>query len=176
MRREDDGSDLMTMEEVAARLRVTHGTLRNWRSAGIAPPGVRMGKRVMFRRAVVEEWIDVRFQDTSLLSPAATPPDDAPAQWRLFPWCVLIETAVAEVVAALDVDEFSRTRINNATFDAMTDAYTAYADAIAEGAPNDDASETALREFRDELTAHLRAMTKARRAAHKTAAPDSAAG
>lgn len=170
------GTELMTMEEVATRLRIAVTTFRNWRVAGIGPPGTRMGKRVLFRRSDVEEWIAIRFQDTSLLGPAATPPDDAPAQWRLFPWCVLVETAVAEVVTALDVDEFSRTRITNATFDALTDAYTAYAAAIADGARNDDASETALDEFRRELTAHLRAMTKARRAAHKTAAPDSAAG
>lgn len=43
--------------EVSAMTGIPRGTLRWWRSAGTGPPVVRIGSRVYYEAAVVEEWI-----------------------------------------------------------------------------------------------------------------------
>jgi predicted DNA-binding transcriptional regulator AlpA len=50
-------SDLLLMEEVAARARMSVSTLRWLRHRGEGPAGFRLGRRVVFRRAAVEGWI-----------------------------------------------------------------------------------------------------------------------
>lgn len=49
--------ELLTLEEVAAILKVPVTTLRKWRTAGTGPRGFRVGKYVRFRRSAVEQFI-----------------------------------------------------------------------------------------------------------------------
>lgn len=48
----------LTEDEVVARYRqaLAAGTLRNWRSKGIGPPFIRIGKAVLYARADLEAW------------------------------------------------------------------------------------------------------------------------
>ena len=48
---------LLTLDEAAAHLRTPIGTLRYWRHLGIGPRGFRVGRRVMFRREDLEQWL-----------------------------------------------------------------------------------------------------------------------
>jgi hypothetical protein len=61
-------SDLMTLVEAAAYLRVPVATLRYWRHLGSGPAG---GRRVMYRREDVERWIGERQQAQAPIRPAA---------------------------------------------------------------------------------------------------------
>jgi excisionase family DNA binding protein len=63
-------SDLMTLLEVAAYLRVPVATLRYWRHLGRGPAGFRLGRRVMYRREDVERWIGERQQAQAPIRPA----------------------------------------------------------------------------------------------------------
>jgi predicted DNA-binding transcriptional regulator AlpA len=47
--------------EVEAEFRIPVATLYGWRHRGIGPKSVRLGRRVMYRRSDVEEWIEQRF-------------------------------------------------------------------------------------------------------------------
>lgn len=49
--------DLLTTEEVAARLRTPAATLRYWRHIGSGPAGFKVGRRVLYRAADVEDWL-----------------------------------------------------------------------------------------------------------------------
>lgn len=49
--------DLMTMTEVASELRVPVDTMRHWRATGQGPSGFKMGRRVLYRRGAVEDFI-----------------------------------------------------------------------------------------------------------------------
>jgi predicted DNA-binding transcriptional regulator AlpA len=49
--------DLLLLEEVAAITRRTVDTLRWLRHKGEGPVGFRMGRRLVFRRSAVMEWI-----------------------------------------------------------------------------------------------------------------------
>lgn len=49
---------ILTLAEVAAITRTNPATLRYWRSVGAGgPKSFKLGRRVMYRRADVEEWI-----------------------------------------------------------------------------------------------------------------------
>ncbi len=52
-------SDMLTVEEVAAMTRLSPGTLRYWRHTGgeLGPKSFKVGRRVMYRRTDVEQWI-----------------------------------------------------------------------------------------------------------------------
>jgi len=50
-------SDLMTLDEVAALLKVSRKTVLNWRARGIGPPGFRVVKAVRFRRSEVARYL-----------------------------------------------------------------------------------------------------------------------
>lgn len=55
---------LLTLEEAAARLRVPENTLRFWRAQGkTGPKSARIGRRVMYRAADVEKWVQEQFAD-----------------------------------------------------------------------------------------------------------------
>lgn len=49
--------ELLTTEDVAAYLRVSVGTVRNWVSAGKLRPDCRVGNRPRWRAESVEEWV-----------------------------------------------------------------------------------------------------------------------
>lgn len=57
---ENHDSDLLLLEEVAEITRLSTSTLRWLRHRNEGPPGFKMGRRVMFRRAAVEAWISER--------------------------------------------------------------------------------------------------------------------
>jgi excisionase family DNA binding protein len=48
---------LMSPREVAAYLQVQVSTLYAWRMRGEGPPAIKVGKRLRYRRADVEEWL-----------------------------------------------------------------------------------------------------------------------
>ncbi|HZL06078.1 MAG TPA: helix-turn-helix domain-containing protein [Coriobacteriia bacterium] len=50
-------TELLTLPEVSGRLRVPEATLRYWRSRGVGPRSFRVGRRVMYRTDVVDEWL-----------------------------------------------------------------------------------------------------------------------
>jgi excisionase family DNA binding protein len=54
----DDMEPLMTIEEVAAVLRVPVATLRYWRHHGRGPAAFRQGKRVFYTREAVQAHLD----------------------------------------------------------------------------------------------------------------------
>ncbi len=49
--------DLLTLPEYAARCRTTPETVRYWRKTGYGPRGFRLGRRVVYDRREVEEFI-----------------------------------------------------------------------------------------------------------------------
>lgn len=53
----DPDTTLMTVDEVAAILRVGRKTLLNWRPLGIGPRGFRVGGSVRYERADVMRWL-----------------------------------------------------------------------------------------------------------------------
>lgn len=52
--------DLLTVQEVAALLRRPVNTIRTWRYQRSGPPSFRLGRRVMYRRGDVEEWVSIQ--------------------------------------------------------------------------------------------------------------------
>lgn len=48
---------LLTTDEVAERLGLATGTLRNWRTRKTGPAFIRVGGRIRYREAVVEAWL-----------------------------------------------------------------------------------------------------------------------
>lgn len=50
-------SDWIDRAELARELNVTADSLARWATAGIGPPQVKVGRRVMYRRASVEKWL-----------------------------------------------------------------------------------------------------------------------
>ncbi len=53
-------SELVETEELARRLHAPIHTVHYWRAKGIGPKGVRVGRRVLYRWADVESWLDKR--------------------------------------------------------------------------------------------------------------------
>jgi predicted DNA-binding transcriptional regulator AlpA len=51
----DDG--LLTLEEVAAMMKLPPATLRKWRAEGRPPQAFRLGKWLRYRRSVVEAFL-----------------------------------------------------------------------------------------------------------------------
>jgi predicted DNA-binding transcriptional regulator AlpA len=52
--------DLITQEQVAARLGVSHFTVRDWRKVNAGPPYVRVGGSIRYWPADVEAWLESR--------------------------------------------------------------------------------------------------------------------
>ena len=46
----------LTVDELAARLRIPKATLYQWRSRGEGPRAVRIGRHLRYRLADVERW------------------------------------------------------------------------------------------------------------------------
>ncbi|MEE6288633.1 helix-turn-helix domain-containing protein [Georgenia sp. MJ173] len=53
--------DLMTTPEVAEMLRTAEATLRFWRYEGTGPRSAKLGRRVVYRRSDVEQWLEEQF-------------------------------------------------------------------------------------------------------------------
>jgi excisionase family DNA binding protein len=54
--------EFMRTSELAEYLRVPEGTLRYWRYMRRGPRSVRLGRRVVYRRADVEDWINSQYE------------------------------------------------------------------------------------------------------------------
>lgn len=63
-------SDLLTLAEVAERLRVPTATLRFWRHKGTGPKSFRLGGRVAYKASDVEAWIEEQYAAASESGPA----------------------------------------------------------------------------------------------------------
>lgn len=50
--------DLLTVEEVAARIRRPEATLRYWRHIGQGPRSFKIGSRVMYKAGDVDAWLE----------------------------------------------------------------------------------------------------------------------
>ena len=46
----------LTATELAERLRMSPGTLQNWRTKGFGPKYIKFGKHVLYPIALVEQW------------------------------------------------------------------------------------------------------------------------
>ncbi|CAN5268611.1 hypothetical protein BH23ACT9_BH23ACT9_14710 [soil metagenome] len=51
---------LLTLQEVAADLRVPLATLYQWRHRGEGPRGIRVGRHVRVRASELERWLDAQ--------------------------------------------------------------------------------------------------------------------
>lgn len=49
--------ELLTIEEVAAYLRVPVGTLRMWRHLGTGPAVAKVGRHLRYRRQDLDAWL-----------------------------------------------------------------------------------------------------------------------
>jgi len=49
--------DWMSREELARELKLSVDTLARWETRRIGPPCVRVGRRVLYRRGAVQEWL-----------------------------------------------------------------------------------------------------------------------
>ncbi len=54
---------LMTLSEVAERLRRSEAQLRWMRHAGTGPRSAKVAGRIMYRQSDLETWIDQQFQN-----------------------------------------------------------------------------------------------------------------
>ena len=52
----------MTREQLAEELDVSIDTLARWQSQRIGPPSVKMGRRTLYRREAVQQWMVSREQ------------------------------------------------------------------------------------------------------------------
>lgn len=56
----EEAPDLLTTNELAAYLRKPIATVRGWRYRKVGPTGFRLGRSVVYRRAVVDSWLAER--------------------------------------------------------------------------------------------------------------------
>ena len=55
-----DQPELLTITEAADLLRAPVATLRYWRHLGTGPRSFRLGRRVLYKRADLQLWLDER--------------------------------------------------------------------------------------------------------------------
>ena len=53
-----DSSHLLTLPEVAERLGVPLGTVYAWRTRGLGPRGIRVGKYIRVQQADLDAWLE----------------------------------------------------------------------------------------------------------------------
>lgn len=91
--------DTMTISDVAKLLHITEESARNRISAGLAmPPSFRVGRRRLFMRDHVEQWLTVRIGHPRAPADdgAAGAPDDMPAAPQPGPAAPIAADAVAQ--------------------------------------------------------------------------------
>lgn len=49
-------NEYLTTSQLAERFQTPESTVRYWRHTGYGPPGVKIGRRVLYRVADVQEW------------------------------------------------------------------------------------------------------------------------
>ncbi|MGY1845533.1 helix-turn-helix transcriptional regulator [Modestobacter sp. SYSU DS0875] len=55
------GTDLLTLEEAAERLRTSPSTLRYWRHRSEGPKSFRVGRRVLYKRSDLDAWVEQQY-------------------------------------------------------------------------------------------------------------------
>nr|WP_261880261.1 helix-turn-helix domain-containing protein [Mycobacterium marinum] len=55
---------MLTIVEVAEIARLPVATLRYWRHVGEGPKSLKLGRRVMYRRADIERWLETAADDS----------------------------------------------------------------------------------------------------------------
>jgi len=58
----NDDHELLTITEAAAITRAPLATLRYWRHLGTGPRSFRLGRRVVYRRSDLQDWITAQQQ------------------------------------------------------------------------------------------------------------------
>lgn len=58
-----DEPELMTVDEVAAYLRISVAALYGMNHAGTAPPRIKVGRSVRYRRRDLEKWLTAQTID-----------------------------------------------------------------------------------------------------------------
>jgi predicted DNA-binding transcriptional regulator AlpA len=61
MSSEPDRDRLLNIEEAAARTRLPVATLRFYRHKGTGPRSAKLGRRVIYREADLDAWIEAQF-------------------------------------------------------------------------------------------------------------------
>ena len=61
MLEEHEVDELLTVTEVADRLRRPVATVRYWRATGTGPRSARVGGRVLYRESDVRAWVEAQF-------------------------------------------------------------------------------------------------------------------
>lgn len=64
-------NEWMPRTELAAALGISPDTLARWETRRIGPPCVRLGRKVMYRRGAVQDWM--LQQETRKARPSARP-------------------------------------------------------------------------------------------------------
>lgn len=64
-------SRFITTKELAAELHMTPNAIRIMRHRGLAPAGMRVGRQILYPRAVVEQWLAARLEADPLAQRAA---------------------------------------------------------------------------------------------------------
>lgn len=57
-----DTTEIIREGEVAELTGIARGTLAYWRGIGKGPRWAKLGRRVVYRRADVERWVDEQFE------------------------------------------------------------------------------------------------------------------
>ena len=52
--------EFLTQEEAAAELQVCERTLDRWRRLDEGPPITKLGRRILYRRSSLQEWLRAR--------------------------------------------------------------------------------------------------------------------
>ena len=57
--------DWMPRKELAGIIGISADTLKRWETRRIGPPCIRIGRKVLYRRASVQDWISAQEQTRS---------------------------------------------------------------------------------------------------------------
>jgi predicted DNA-binding transcriptional regulator AlpA len=61
-----DAPNLLNIAETSARTRTPEATLRFWRYQGVGPKSFKVGRRVMYKRADVDRWLEEQYNNQPL--------------------------------------------------------------------------------------------------------------
>ena len=54
-------NELLTLADVNRLYPIPEGTLRYWRHCGTGPKSFKLGRRIMYRKADVDAWIEAQY-------------------------------------------------------------------------------------------------------------------
>jgi predicted DNA-binding transcriptional regulator AlpA len=55
--------DILRLDQVADLTGISVNTLRYWRHLGVGPPSGKLGRRVVYRTADLEAWLEERLNE-----------------------------------------------------------------------------------------------------------------